>query len=98
MYESTRSKGHIDEISQTSDPAASLACGRVFDGDGQAMKDASGFGLSVASYGQPCPVCNASTNRIPRRFIDLLRSIFTPVRRYRCRSLKCTWEGNLRVK
>ena len=62
------------------------------------MKGASDFGLSVASYGQPCPVCNASTNRIPRRFVDLLLSIFKPVRRYRCRSFKCTWEGNLGVK
>jgi hypothetical protein len=91
-------EGYIDEISQTSDPAISFAFERVSDGDGQAMKGASDFGLSVASYGQPCPVCNASTNRIPRRFVDLLLSVISPVRRYRCRSLKCTWEGNLRVK
>jgi hypothetical protein len=90
--------GYSDDVSRTIDPAASLAFGRVFDGDEAVMKSASGFGLSVASYGQPCPVCNASTHRIPRRFIDWLLSIFTPVRRYRCQSMKCTWEGNLRVK
>jgi hypothetical protein len=98
QYESAWLEGHSDEISQSNDPVISFACERVFDGDGSAMNGTSGFGHSVASYGQPCPVCNASTNRIPRRFIDLLQSIFTPVRRYRCRSLKCTWEGNLRVK
>lgn len=62
------------------------------------MNGTPGFGLSVASYGQLCPVCNASTIRIPRRFVDRLRSIFAPIRRYRCRSINCTWEGNLRVK
>jgi hypothetical protein len=98
QYESAWLTGDIDDVSQMIDPAASLTFGRVFDGDEAVMKSASGFGLSVASYGQPCPVCNASTHRIPRRFIDLLRSIFMPVRRYRCQSMKCTWEGNLRVK
>jgi len=37
-----------------------------------------------------------STNRIPRRLVDRLLSIFTPVCRYRCRSMICGWEGNLR--
>jgi len=45
-----------------------------------------------------CPLCHGSLNRIPRRFIDLVFSLFTPVQRYRCRSLRCDWEGNLRVK
>lgn len=98
QYESACLDGHVDDVSQTIDLAASFILGGVYDGDGKTMKSASDFGLSVASYGRPCPVCNASTNRIPRRVIDLLQSIFTPVRRYRCRSLKCTWEGNLRVK
>jgi len=90
--------GHSDDVSQTIDPPASLAFGRVSDGKRPAMSGTSGFGHSVASYGQPCPVCNAHTHRIPRRFIDRLLSIFTPLRRYRCQSMKCTWEGNLRVK
>jgi hypothetical protein len=98
QYESAWLTGDIDDVSQTIDPAASFASGRALAGEESAMKGASGFGLSVASYGQPCPVCNASTHRIPRRLIDLLLSIFTPVRRYRCRSMKCTWEGNLRVR
>lgn len=62
------------------------------------MHGGPGAGGSLASYGRPCPVCNSSTNRIPRRLIDLILSIFTPVRRYRCRAMSCTWEGNLREK
>ncbi|PKO90341.1 MAG: hypothetical protein CVU18_00830 [Betaproteobacteria bacterium HGW-Betaproteobacteria-12] len=50
----------------------------------------------LASYGRGCPLCHGSTNRISRRVIDVLLSLFIPVRRYRCRSLTCTWEGNLR--
>lgn len=53
---------------------------------------------SLASYGRPCPVCNGSTDRIPRRLVDLLVSIFTPVHRFRCRSVSCIWEGNIREK
>jgi len=45
-----------------------------------------------------CPLCNSSLNRIPRRFIDLAFSLFTPLQRYRCRSFRCDWEGNLYVK
>ncbi|MBS1138680.1 MAG: hypothetical protein H6R13_133 [Proteobacteria bacterium] len=45
-----------------------------------------------------CPLCHGSMNRIPRRFVDLVTSIFSPVQRYRCRSMKCDWEGNLPVK
>jgi hypothetical protein len=45
-----------------------------------------------------CPLCHSSINRIPRRFVDLVLSLFTPVQRYRCRSFSCDWEGNLRVK
>jgi hypothetical protein len=98
QYESAWLTGDIDDVLQTIDPAASFASGRALAGDESAMKGTSGFGQSVASYGQPCPVCNASTHRISRRFIDRLLSIFMPVRRYRCQSMKCTWEGNLRVK
>lgn len=43
-----------------------------------------------------CPRCGGFAYRIPRRFIDLLISFFMPIRRYRCRSKGCRWEGNLR--
>jgi hypothetical protein len=33
---------------------------------------------------------------VSRRFVDLLISVFIPVRRYRCISMQCSWEGNLR--
>ena len=45
-----------------------------------------------------CPRCNGKVVRIPRRVVDLLSSMFTPVSRYRCRSVECRWEGNLRSK
>lgn len=45
-----------------------------------------------------CPVCHGTTNRIPRGFLDLLISLFTPVQRYRCRTFGCEWEGIIRVK
>ena len=48
--------------------------------------------------GPKCPRCDGSAYRIPRRFVDLLLSFFVSVRRYRCRSKTCGWEGNLRVK
>lgn len=60
------------------------------------MKTISPTAYRVLSYGPNCPLCNSSTNRISRRFIDLLLSIFIPLRRYRCRAIRCSWEGNLR--
>jgi hypothetical protein len=36
--------------------------------------------------------------RIPRRVADLLLSVFVSVHRYRCDSMGCNWEGNLRNK
>lgn len=54
-----------------------------------------------ASYSSPgcaCPRCNGMATRVPRRFADLLASMFISVSRYRCRSKDCGWEGNLRVK
>jgi hypothetical protein len=45
-----------------------------------------------------CPCCQNPLFRIRRRFVDLAISLFVQVRRYRCRSLNCGWEGNLRVK
>jgi hypothetical protein len=65
---------------------------------GVSLQGGAGAGGGIASYGRPCPVCNGSTNRVHRRLIDLVLSIFTPLRRYRCRSMSCTWEGNLREK
>lgn len=43
-----------------------------------------------------CPSCEGRLYRVPRRFVDLIVSKFTPVRRYRCFSVACCWEGNLR--
>jgi hypothetical protein len=51
-----------------------------------------------SSGGCACPRCNGPASRVPRRFIDLLMSMFISVSRYRCRSIYCGWEGNLRVK
>lgn len=47
--------------------------------------------------GPPCPVCQAPLRRVPRRMIDRVAGLFTSVRRYRCRSFGCQWEGNLPV-
>jgi hypothetical protein len=52
-----------------------------------------------AAYGGPtCPRCNGSVYRVPRRSVDVLMGLFVRVRRYRCHSDSCGWEGNLRVK
>lgn len=47
--------------------------------------------------GPACPRCNGPLLRVRRRVIDLVISLFVPVRRYRCDALGCTWEGNLRA-
>lgn len=57
--------------------------------------DEAGYSSSSACT---CPRCNGSAYRIHRRFVDLLMSMFITVSRYRCRSMDCGWEGNLRVK
>lgn len=57
-----------------------------------ASRDASGDG------GARCPRCKDAAYRVPRRGFDVLLGVFVPVRRYRCRSPDCGWEGNLRVK
>lgn len=54
--------------------------------------------VSYSSPGCACPLCNSPASRVPRRFIDLIMSMFIQVSRYRCRSMDCGWEGNLRVK
>jgi hypothetical protein len=35
--------------------------------------------------------------RVPRRFVDRVLSVFRLRHRYRCRTTGCGWEGNLRV-
>lgn len=42
-----------------------------------------------------CPVCGFSVIRIPRRKLDRFYSLFFPVRRYRCESFHCQWQGNI---
>lgn len=43
-----------------------------------------------------CPRCSGETDRIPRRTLDFMVSVLVRVRRYRCMSLGCNWEGMLR--
>ena len=50
------------------------------------------------SPGRMCPRCNAPVFRVSRRLVDVLISVFVPLRRYRCRSMNCGWEGNFRDK
>jgi len=51
-----------------------------------------------SSCAHGCPRCNASVFRVSRRFVDMFISLFISIRRYRCISMKCNWEGNLREK
>lgn len=53
---------------------------------------------AVAACGRCCPRCRSSVFGVTRRFQDLLVSVFVPSRRYRCISMQCNWEGNLREK
>lgn len=53
---------------------------------------------SGSALGPTCPRCKAPVFRVSRRLVDVLISVFLPVRRYRCRSMSCGWEGNFRVK
>lgn len=53
--------------------------------------------LYQSAHRHACPRCKGSVYRVPRRFVDLLLSVFVPVRRYRCDELGCSWEGNLRT-
>jgi hypothetical protein len=54
--------------------------------------------IPPAACGLTCPVCGTELTRIRRRFIDRLVSAVRPVRRYRCHSFACHWEGNLRCR
>ncbi|HIC88411.1 MAG TPA: hypothetical protein EYP04_03285 [Anaerolineae bacterium] len=46
--------------------------------------------------GETCPRCGGRISRVHRHFTDRLLDLVIPVRRYRCRSSACRWEG-LRV-
>lgn len=61
---------------------------------GSDRSDEAGYTTS----GCTCPRCKGPAIHIPRRFVDLLMSMFISVNRYRCRSKDCGWEGNVRVK
>lgn len=52
---------------------------------------------SAALQTPSCPRCNGALVRVRRHFVDRLVSLFTPVRRYRCDSFACRWEGTLRT-
>ena len=45
-----------------------------------------------------CPQCGLALDRIRRRPIDRLTSLFAPVQRYHCRSFTCRWEGNVKTE
>jgi hypothetical protein len=62
------------------------------------VADAYSAGAGYASCEQVCPLCGGPVYRIRRQFEDRLVSIFTKVHRYACRSMRCGWEGRLRVK
>lgn len=50
-----------------------------------------------SSHRHTCPHCNGPIYRVRRRVVDVLLSVFVPVRRYRCGAIGCNWEGNLRT-
>ncbi|MBS1230830.1 MAG: hypothetical protein H6R17_4107 [Proteobacteria bacterium] len=52
------------------------------------------FGFSAC--GRACPRCSSALFRVAPRLADLLLGLFIPLHRYRCISLQCSWEGNLR--
>lgn len=53
---------------------------------------------AVAAHSRACPRCHSAVFNVSRRLNDLFLSIFIPLRRYRCISMKCSWEGTLREK
>lgn len=52
---------------------------------------------AVAHAHGSCPRCGGAAERIPRRRLDRLLSLVVPLRRYRCCSRACAWEGALRA-
>jgi len=55
-------------------------------------RDSSGF----TACGRSCPRCSSALYGVARRLPESLFSLFVPLRRYRCISLQCSWEGNFR--
>ncbi|KAB2970416.1 hypothetical protein [Zoogloea sp.] len=54
--------------------------------------------LAAGGYhDRACPCCDGAAYRVPRRFIDVLLGVFGHTHRYRCATMGCNWEGNLRV-
>lgn len=53
---------------------------------------------SAARLSPPCPRCNGPLVRVRRHFFDRVVGLFRPVRRYRCDSFACRWEGTLRAR
>lgn len=45
-----------------------------------------------------CPDCQGVLHRTWRRPVDRVISHLVPMHRYRCGTLSCQWEGNLRVE
>ena len=45
-----------------------------------------------------CPRCGAWANRIRRRPVDRVVSIFGTVWRFRCSNAECNWRGTVRMK
>ncbi len=50
------------------------------------------------AYSGICPCCSGAAHRVQRRPFDRFVNFFMPVYRFRCGSLGCSWEGNLRVQ
>jgi predicted RNA-binding Zn-ribbon protein involved in translation (DUF1610 family) len=46
---------------------------------------------------QKCPKCGEHLERIRRRPLDRLLSLFVKVHRYQCQNHHCQWEGVLRI-
>ncbi len=53
---------------------------------------------TASSHSRACPRCHSAVFNVSRRLSDLFLSLFIPLRRYRCISMKCSWEGTLREK
>jgi hypothetical protein len=51
--------------------------------------------LGQVSQHFSCPLCAGDVLRTPHDVLDRLLRLFMPVRRYRCASAACRWEGAL---
>jgi hypothetical protein len=53
-------------------------------------------GSFIVSEKRSCPACSSPyLDRIPRRLIDRLVSLFVRIKRYHCSV--CQWEGNIKI-